>query len=191
MSWNIERDIAMPVSKRLVELAREDASLYGKTAVTLNFDYIQADNQPTVAPQAVLWARHQHVFAGVGWEENKERFYQMVYYGGRNADWLRQNFRNGDIEAYMALFGWDRFNATLSVNARPLTARELEEEIARYDAYYKNFSYAQASRPALSLVVVPNNINLDLSNLRRWYELDAGENFGAYTLYKVKLKTAE
>jgi hypothetical protein len=188
ISWNLERDRAMPVSKRLKELAAENKTLYGKEAVTLNLDYIQADNQPTVAPQALLWARHQHVFAGVGWEENKERFYQMLYYGGHDANWLRQDFKNGDVEAYMALFGWDRFNSRLSVNARPLTARELEEEIRTYDNYYKNFGFEQAANPRLSLAVVPNNLNLDLSNLERWYELDAGETLGNYTLYKIRLK---
>ena len=191
VSWNLERDEAMPISKRLVELAKENETLYGKTAVTLNFDYIQADNQPVVAPQAVLWARHQHVFAGVGWEENKTRFYQMLYYAGRDSEWLRQDLRNGDIEAYMALFGWDRFNATLSVNARPLTVGEVEEEVRRYDAYDKNFSFAQASAPTLSFVVVPNDLKIDLSNLRRWYEIDDGENFGKFRLHKVKLKSAD
>jgi len=187
ISWNVARDEAMPVTKRLAELAKENEE-NGKAAVTLNFDYIQADNQPVTSPQAVLWARHQHVFAGVSWEENKERFYQMLYYGGRDADWLRQDFRNGDIEADMALFGWERFNATLSVNARPLTVGEVEQEVRRYDNYYKNFSFEQALRPTLSFVVVPNNLNLDLSNLERWYELGAGDNFGAYTLYTVRLK---
>ena len=188
VSWNLERDDAVPISKRLVELSKENETLYGKNAVTLNFEYIQADNQPTLAPQAVLWARHQHVFAGVGWEENKTRFYQMLYYSGRDADWLRQDFRNGDIEAYMALFGWDRFNATLSVNARPLTVGEIEAEVRRYDAFYKNFSYEQASQPMLSFAVVPKDSSLDLSNLQRWYEIDAGEDFVKFKLHKVKLK---
>jgi hypothetical protein len=112
----------------------------------------------------------------------------MLYYGGRDANWLRQDFKNGDVEAYMALFGWDRFNSRLSVNARPLTARELEEEIRTYDNYYKNFGFEQASNPKISLAIVPNDLNLDLSNLERWYDLDAGETFGDYTLYKVRLK---
>ena len=188
VSWNLERDQALPVSKRLVELAKENETLAGKNAVTLNFDYIQADNQPTIAPNAVLWARHQHVFAGVGWEENKTRFYQLLYYSGRDADWLRQDFRNGDIEAYMALFGWDRFNPTLSVNAHPLTVGEVEEEVRRYDVFYRNFRFAQASAPPLSFIVVPDDANLDLSNLMRWYEIDAGEDFGKFKLHKVKLK---
>lgn len=188
MFWNIEREAALPVTKRLAELAKENR-VEARKSVTLNFDYVQADNQTIVAPQAVLWARHQHVFAGVGWEENKERFYQLNYYADRDADWLRSDFKSGDIEAYMALFGWDRFNATLSVNSRPLTVGELEAEIARYDNYYKNFSLEQATNPTLSYVVAPNSMPSDFSNLRRWYELDAGENFGAYTLYKVELKT--
>ncbi len=189
MFWNIEREDALAVTKRLAELARENPA-NGINAVTLNLDYVQADNQPVFSPQTVLWARHQHVFAGVGWEENKERFYQMLYYADRDADWLRQDFKRGDIEAYMALFGWDRFNANLSVNSRPLTGGEIAEEVARYDAYYKNFSFEQASRPPLSFVVAPNNSRKDFLNLKRWYEMDAGENFGKFTLYKVKLKSA-
>jgi len=185
--WNIERDEAAPVSKRLAEFA-EESQADGKNAVTLNFDYIQADNQPTVAPQAVLWARHQHVFAGVGWEENKERYYQMLHYAGRDADWLRRNFKNGDLEAYMALFGWDRFNPRLSVNYRPLKVKELEDEIQRYQRYTENFGYEQAARLPLSFVVVPHSLNLDLSNLKQWYEIDGGGNFGKYTLYRAKLK---
>lgn len=185
--WNIERDKAMPVTNRLAEIARENESL-GKRAVTLNYDYIQADSQPTVSPQAVLWARHQHVFAGVSWEENKERYYQLIYYAGRDADWLRENFRRGDIEAFMALFGWDRFNARLSVNARPLTKEEIEEEVQRYNAYYRNFSFKQASNPTLSFVVIPNEADIDLTNLKTWYDLGEGENFGEYTLYKLTLK---
>jgi hypothetical protein len=186
--WNIEREEAMPVTKRLAELVQENRRA-AKDSVTLNFDYVQADNQTVVAPQAVLWARHQHVFAGVGWEENKERFYKLHYYADRDAEWLRRDFKSGDIEAYMALFGWDRFNATLSVNSRPLTVGELEAEIARYDDYYKNFSLEQATNPTLSFVVAPNSMPKDFSNLRRWYELDEGETHGAYTLYKVKLKS--
>jgi hypothetical protein len=188
--WNLERVEAMPVSKRLAELAGE-SDRYGKSAITLNLDYFQADNQPTVSPQAVLWARHQHVFAGVSWEENKERFYQMLYYAGRDADWLKQDFRKGDIEAYMALFGWDRFNPNLSINYRPLQSVEIEAEVRRYDNYYKNFGFREASKFELSFVVVPSNLNLDLSNLRLWYEIDEGETFGKYTLYKARLKASD
>ena len=189
MFWNLEREDSLPVTKRLEEIAATENRADTKSLVTLNLDYVQADNQPVDAPYAVLWARHQHVFAGVGWEENKERFYQMLYYSDRDADWLRQDFRRGDIEAYMALFGWDRFNATLSVNSRPLTLGEIEEEVKRYDNYYKNFSFEQARRPALSFVVAPNDLPNEFANLKRWYETDAGETVGEFTLYRVRLKS--
>lgn len=184
--WNVERDEAMPVTKRLIEFARENEA-EGKNTVTLSFDAVQADNQPSIAPQPVLWARHQHVFAGVSREEDRERFRQMLYYAGRDADWLRRDFKNGDIEAFMALFGWDRFNPTLSVNYRPLTAGEIETEVQKYKEYIENFDSAKAAQPTIFFVVVPNKLNIDLSNVRRWYELDAGENFGAFTLYRARL----
>ncbi|MEZ5424935.1 MAG: hypothetical protein R2747_01600 [Pyrinomonadaceae bacterium] len=190
MFWNVIRDEAWPVSERLVELAREDRK-NGQGAVTLNFDYIQADNQTTIAPQAVLWARHLHVFAGADREENKERFFQLIYYSGRDADWLREDIERGDIEAIMALFSWDRFNPRLSVNARPLTAGEVEEEVRRYRLYCENFTYRQASAPALSFLVKPSGKEIDLTNLERWYELGPGESFGKYTLYKLTLKPAQ
>jgi hypothetical protein len=88
----------------------------------------------------------------------------------------------------MALFGWDRFNATLSVNSRPLTAAEIEDEVKRYEAYYKNFGVEQAIRPTLSFVVAPDALQTDFSNLQRWYEMEAGEEFGKFHLYKVRLK---
>ncbi len=188
MFWNVEREESLPVTKRLEQIAAAENLPDAKSQVTLNLDYVQADNQPLYAPFAVLWARHQHVFAGVSWEENKERFYKMLYYADRDADWLRKDFKRGDIEAYMALFGWDRFNATLSVNSRPLTTAEIEAEVARYDDYYKNFNTEQATRPALSFVVAPNDSQPEFENLKRWYETDAGETIGKFTLYRVKLK---
>lgn len=188
MFWNVEREESLPVTRRLAEIAATENIDDVKSLVTLNLDYVQADNQPVDAPFAVLWARHQHVFAGVGWEENKERFYKMLYYGDRDADWLRRDFRRGDIEAYMALFGWDRFNATLSVNSRPLTLTEIEEEVARYDNFYKNFDFERATNPTLSFVVAPNDSPNEFVNLKRWYEIDAGETIGEFTLYRVRLK---
>jgi hypothetical protein len=65
---NIRRDEAMPVNLYLRELVGSDIEA-AKRQTTLNLETLQADSQPTVAPQAVLWARHQHFFAGLeSWE---------------------------------------------------------------------------------------------------------------------------
>lgn len=188
-SINVRRDEAMPVNLYLRELAGGDIES-AKRQTTLNLEAIQADSQPTVAPQAILWARHQHVFAGLkDWEENKKRYYQMLYYSDLNADWLRRSL-NGcrDIEACMALFGWDRFNARLSANARPLTFGEIEAEVNNYARFARDFSLADAQNPQLTYVIVYDESNNQLTNLNSWYERVAVKNLGKYSLYEVKIK---
>lgn len=186
---NIRRDEAMPVNLYLRDLGNGNIE-QAKQSVTLNLEPLQADSQPTVAPQAVLWARHQHVFAGlVDWEENKRRYYQMLYYSDLNADWLRRSLTGcRNIEACMALFGWDRFNARLSANARPLTLGEIEEEVNNYARFVNDFSSADASNPQISYVIVYDADNNQLTNLDKWYERATARNFGKYTIYEVKPK---
>lgn len=186
---NAQRDDAMPVNLRLRELAENDIATARKTT-TLNLDALQGDGQPTVAPQPVLWARHQNTFAGITtWEENKLRYYQLLYFADLNADSLRAGLTGcQDIEACMALFGWDRFNARLSANARPLTIGEINEEVARFDEFVKNFSAADAATFELKFLVVNNAANNKLENVDRWFERDGGEVRGSYTIYKLRLK---
>ncbi len=188
---NIRRDEAMPVNLRLRELAGENLE-NTKLQTTLNLEPLQADSQPTVAPQTVLWARHQHVFAGLkDWDENKLRYYQLLYYSDLDANYLR-NALTGcrNIEACMALFGWDRFNARLSANARPLTLPEIEEEAQNYKQFIENFSLQDAQNPQLDYLIVYTEELNKSENLDRWYERDAGENFGKYMLFRLKLRRA-
>lgn len=187
---NLVRDEGMPVARRLQELSANDVpSPQSQRAVTLAFSHIQADDLPTVAPQAVLWARHQHVFAGVTWEENKERYYQFLYYSDLDEDWLAKGMKeDGDFVSMIALFGWGRHSNRLSSESKPLTFGEIDEEARKYGEYRKNFSLKEASNPTLSYVVFPNDWNMELKNLDRWYERDNGEVHGKYILYKVKLR---
>ncbi len=182
---NAIRDEAIPVNKRLRELGGDIEA--AKRRTTLNLEPLQADSQPTVAPQSVLWARHQNTFAGIrSWEENKRRYYQMLYYTDRDHAWLKKALTGcDDIEACMALFGWDRFNARLSANARPLTTAEIDTEVAAFEAFSRNFSAADAGDPKLDWLVVYTDANDPMKNINRWYELDAGESLGKYTLFRL------
>jgi len=186
---NIQRDEAMPVNLRLRELANGDVE-NAKRQTTLNLEPLQADAQTTVAPQSPLWARHQHVFAGLySWDENRQRYYQMLYYSDLDEKWLRESLTGcRNIEACMALFGWDRFNARLSANARPLTQPEVEVEVQNFARFSREFNAEAAQNPLLSYVVVYAEANDKMENLNRWYQLDAGENLGKYKLYRVKLR---
>lgn len=182
---NVERDLSLPAARRLEQMAAEAPGPH--RATILAFDGIQADDLPTVAPQNILWARHQHVFAGLSWEESKERYYQYLYYSNVDddrLDWLLKN----DFVSQIALFGWGRHTDRLSFDAKPLTYREIGEEVDRYADYRENFTRERAANPLLSYVVVNNEAGTDLSAVDRWYERDAGEAAGKYTIYRVRLR---
>lgn len=182
---NVERDLSLPVAKRLEELAKGDPDPHRTTV--LAFDMIQSDDLPSVAPQNVLWARHQHVFAGLSWEESKERYYQYLHYSNideRGLDYLLKN----DFVSQIALFGWGRHSDRLSFASKPLTYGEIDVEVGTYWAYRQNFTRAQAANPLLSYVVINNDADTDLSVLDQWYERGAGEVIGKYTLYRVRLR---
>lgn len=182
---NVERDLSLPVARRLEELGKSDPNVHRTTV--LAFDMIQSDDLPSVAPQNVLWARHQHVFAGLSWEESKERYYQFLHYSNideRGLDYLLKN----DFVSQIALFGWGRHTDRLSFDSKPLTYGEVNTEVGTYWAYRENFGRKQASEPLLSYVVVNNEADTDLSVVDRWYERDEGEVIGKYTLYRVQLR---
>jgi hypothetical protein len=77
---NVIRDEALPVARRLAEIAKSVPD--PRQTVVLDLGMAESDDLPTIAPQPVLWARHQHIFAGVTTQENKERYYQYLYYLG-------------------------------------------------------------------------------------------------------------
>lgn len=182
---NVERDKALPVAKRLEELAADEPDPHRSTV--LSYDWLFADDMPTVAPQNILWARHQHVFAGLSWGESKERYYQQLHYQGIDEQGLDRLLRN-DFVTQIALFGWGRHTDRLTSESKPLTYGEIAEEVERYRLYRMGFGKQQASNPFIRYVVVPNWDRFDLSNLEEFYELDEGEIVGGHTIYKARLK---
>ena len=189
--FDLIRNDAMAVALRLDGLASDPVAARSRNEahpVVLFTDVLPADDLPTVAPQAVLWARHMHVFSGVTLDENKERFYQYLYYTGVTEQILRGALANRDFYYILPLFGWERANANLTVNWRPITQEEIYKELSAYAAYYHSFNRERASQPTLSYVVTSHRLNTDLSNLDRWYERDQGERIGAHTLYRLKLR---
>ena len=186
---NVLRDEAYPVGKRLEELAKESENPHQSTV--LFFGIIESDDFPTAAPQNVLWARHQHVFPGLSWEESKERYYQYLYYMNLDEKTLEKRLRGGDFVSMISLFGWGRHSSRLSTDWKPLTYSEIAAEARSYGSYRENFSLREAAKPLLSYVVVPKSWDVDLENLDKWYERDAGESLGNYVIYRVRLKGSE
>ncbi len=186
LDWaNEHRDSALPVAKRLEELGRFSNDPHRETV--FSYDGIFADDMPSVAPQNILWARHQHVFAGLSWEESKERFYQYLYYSNIGEEQLDAMLRR-DFVSQIALFGWGRHTDRLSFDAKPLTFGEIAEEAARYGRYIRDFDRSNAANPLISYVVVDSGHQPDMTNLEKWYELDRGEVIGKFILYRASLR---
>jgi hypothetical protein len=186
---NLIRDEALPVGRRLRDLARE-AKLAGaeNPGVVFAPNLIQGDDLPTLAPQGVLWARHLHVFSGTSWAENKERFYQHAYYAGLDARWLESELKGRNYVVVIALFGWGRHHDRLTANSTPLTMEEIAAEVEAFSRYTETFDRERAARLLLSYVVTHADGEPDLRNLDRWYERDAPERHGKFTLYRVRLR---
>lgn len=182
---NVDRDRALPVANRLEQLAADEPDPH--RATVLSYDWMFADDMPSVAPQNILWARHQHVFAGLSWQESKERYYQQLHYQNVDENGLDYMLKN-DFVSQIALFGWGRHTDRLSADAKPLTYGEISEEVKRYGEYRRNFSKQQATNPLIRYVIVPHWDRFDLSKLEEFYELDEGETVGRHTIYKVRLR---
>ncbi|HMF55502.1 MAG TPA: hypothetical protein VK619_04020, partial [Pyrinomonadaceae bacterium] len=190
--FNVLRDEAMPVMKRLAQLSREQvAQQGGERAVVLSTDLRQVDDSPSIAPQAVLWARHMHVFSGVTLEENKQRFFQYLYYTDVDEEDFNNALEERDFDYFLAIFGWERTNPNLAVNLRPITDEEIRAEERNYASFLETFDRERASSPLLSFIITPTEDEPDFANLDEWYERDAGEHIGGFTLYRVKLRPEE
>jgi hypothetical protein len=182
---NVMRDEALPVAKRLAELAKDDANALSENVLHLGI--AEADDLPTIAPQPVLWARHQHVFAGETRAENKERYYQQLYYQGTSARQLAEGMKHGgDFVSMIALFGWGRHSDRLNADYKPLTFGEIDEVAARYDDYARNFSAKMPSAIRLDYLIAPVEADRYLDNVDKWYERGIGEIYGKYVLYRLK-----
>ncbi|OLE55329.1 MAG: hypothetical protein AUG51_03660 [Acidobacteria bacterium 13_1_20CM_3_53_8] len=190
--FNVLRDQAMPVMKRLAELSREQAAQpEGERGVVLSTDLKQVEDSPSVAPQAVLWARHMHVFSGVTLEENKQRFFEYLYYTDVDEEDFNAALEERDFEYFLAVFGWERTNPNLAVNLRPITDEEIRTEERNYANFIETFDRERASSPLLSFIITPTDDEPDFDNLDEWYERDAGEHIGNFTLYRVHLRPEE
>ncbi len=185
---NVVRDEALPVARRLAEFAKDDPSPHN--SAVLHLAVAEADDFPTLAPQPVLWARHQHVFAGVTWQENKERYYQQLYYEGVRPEQLASRIKQGgDIVSVIALWGWGRHTDRLNAEYKPLLFAEVDEEVRRYDEYLKNFDAKSVDVVKLFYMIAPaDQRDIFFANIDKWYERYDVEVFGKYVLYKLRLR---
>ncbi|MEQ1604943.1 MAG: hypothetical protein ABL999_08740 [Pyrinomonadaceae bacterium] len=184
---NVIRDEAYPVGKRLTELAANDPDKHKR--VVLHLGIAEGDDLPSIAPQAVLWARHQHVFPGLDWQASKERYYQQLLYQGVGEKQLADGMKKGDdFVSMISLFGWGRHTDRLNSGYKPLTYGEIDDEARKYAEYTAKFDARSEDIPRLDYLVLPVELDPYLENIDRWYARSDREQFGKYILYRLSLK---
>lgn len=198
MHQAVLRDDMRAVARRLTQMTYEDGSAQAALAGTAPFptvftlsveEHLESSVAlPTDSPIALLWSIHSHAFIGVA--ESKERFYEHLYYSGFKPKHVEMGLREKVFWVVVGIFGAERVVRGLVPDFKPVTFDEIQQERQRYADFYNNFSREQATHPTLSFVIVPNDPDLpNFNNLDRWYERDKGERVGAFTIYRVKLRS--
>jgi hypothetical protein len=194
--FNRRRDEAHAAALRLSRLARDDeragpaGTVTGRAAppVALWADLPRADEVPGAASNvSLLWAMQMYSSAAVPLAENKGRLFAQLHLTGVTPERFAA-LAAADVGFRHYLFGWARVNPRLSAVWRPVTQDELRAETDAYARFAAVFDREEAARAALSYVVVRAEGAPDLSRLERFYERDAGERAGAYTIYRVRLR---
>jgi hypothetical protein len=187
--YNRQIDDSIPVTNRLIELARaDDATSSGSARTVLMADLRLADRLPTDAPRSVLWAPRMLVFPGVSETENHERFFSQLYYLGYDEKKFWTELDQSDWNFLTGLFPYHRLSPAVSGSEVPITPEELRDQLRSYVDYVHSFNRDRAGAPTLSYLVVDANSQPDYANLDRWYQRDAGERIGSFILYRLKLR---
>lgn len=198
----IARDDSVPVFLRLKELSTKDGTIAGLRstgkASTLVFspDVLLTKWLPTWTSQGTLLDQTGVYCGAVTREEQKQFFFMHLYYSKVETEVLQQAlkgrlypFRKELTSSPSLIFGPARIFPELSSQFHPVQPDEIEREVRAFQTYVNSFSREEASKRPLAYAVVSTAENFDFTNLDRWYERDVGERVGAYTLYRLKLRS--
>jgi hypothetical protein len=196
----VANDKSIPVLLRLKQLSKEDGTIADLRsrgqASTLVFSPSVSLIRllPTWTSQGTLLDIGGLDFGSVTKEERKRFLYTHLYYSNAQTETLRKAL-NGmpdgtdlDLYARSVVFGHERVTPALSLHFEPIQQNEIDQEVLAYQTYANSFSRKEALKRPIAYAIIPVAGNFDFSNLNRWYERDAGERVGAYTLYRLKLR---
>src|ERR1051326_4962612 len=188
------RDDVLPVARRLGTIVRDDGSFAAARAGKAPYPVVYvstldaARSISTDSPLAVLWTLHTPA-AGMPLTESKERFYRYMYYSGLGPQEVARGMAEARFIVLAPLFGTERIIEGLIADPKPITPAEMAEELRHYKDFSEHFSMQQATSPQLNFAVVPNGeAKPNFINLDKWYERDAGEQVGVFTIYRLKLR---
>jgi hypothetical protein len=199
--WAISNDRRIPVLRRLKELSSTDGTLVDLRIKGQSSKLVFSPSIPLTAllpswtPQGTLVDMTGADCSGQTREERKEFFYIHLYYSKVASEALRSALSNrpdrvGDelSNVRTVIFGHERVFQYLSPEFKPVRSDEIDQEVQAYQIFVNSFSRDEALKRPIAYAIIPVAGNFDFSNLDRWYERDAGERVGDYTLYRLKLR---
>ena len=185
---NVAHDEWGAVTGRLRELSRQDfahGAIATPRVAVFTPDPYRADDIPAATPLAVLWAPHLFVFSGTSPGENKERFFQFLYYSGVAPAEFADGGRDDGFLQY-AIFGWERANPRLTAEHRPVTPEEIKAEQQNYALYVERLARGPAPQPALAYAVLPAERPFNTANLDRHYTREEAGRAGRHVIYRLR-----
>ena len=141
---------------------------------------IIADSLPTVTSNPVLWGRHAYIFSNLSPVDQRNRFFQYLYFSGMEGQRLTEALRT-DFTARMEVFSQERANPILIFDSKPISEAEIEAAGKEFEVFTENY-YPQI--PLVYAIVSPTD---DLTRLKNWYhleEISRAENLIIYKLSK-------
>lgn len=193
-------DKAVPVLRHLETLAQEDGTLVGlrengKAPLLVFSPRLEISTWlPTWAPQGSLLAIGSVSFQSLPRAERTTSLFMHLYYCGHTSDSFGEVLRrdNRDFLAYYAkstLFGPERVWHFLGPHFHPITATEVNSQVAAYQSFIDSFSRDVVLKRPLGYAITSATEEMDFSRLDRWYERDAGERVGHYNLYRLTFRS--
>jgi len=179
-SSNIRLDEVRAVAE---ELKHRDQS----GGVVFTTDRFLTNSLPAVSKKPVLWARYMYTFSNINSKEQRTRYFQYLHYCGFKEEQVAQALHE-DFTARWEVFGAHRVNSVLAKSFSPITEEEIVNAVKEYGLFATSFDANLAVNPVLSYAVV--SPGEDLSNLDRWYERSAGEQYGEFIIYSLKLRNS-
>lgn len=182
---NIVRDATIPVGRQLRELAGDDLRTASRE-VTFNSDLFQADHQPSISPQGVLWSEHLRWAAAISDLEARKRYFAHMYYMNRDEESLRESLQRCPFSfECRAIFG-ARVMPTLTIHPHFPNVSEIEPIITEFAEFVRSTDTAGPAEPLPSYAVIRGDVeSFDFRNIDKWFERRLRESLGNYTIYEL------
>jgi len=179
LDMNVQLDEARAVVLRLRQENNE--------GVVLTSNLLLANAVVMNSRNPVLWARHLYTFSNVDLAGQRKRFFQYLYYLGKDEGEFARDLQN-DFVARWEIFGAQRTNAVLASNDDSVTQDEINNSAKEYGAFGNSFDSILATSPLLSYALV--SPSADLKNLDKWYDRTLVEKSGPYVLYRLQVRVS-